>query len=121
MERPAWAPDGIDLDRPNAARMYDYALGGSHNFAVDRDMVEKVEAMMPGSSQCHSDNRDFLPRPARCSSDLGCNEFLYLSKGFQALGRVQEVARQFAPETRVVYVDNDPIAVAHGRALLRDL
>jgi SAM-dependent methyltransferase len=120
MERPAWAPEGIDLDRPNAARMYDYALGGSHNFAVDREMVEKVEAMMPGSSLIAHANRGFLRRAVRYCLDAGVRQFLDVGSGIPTVGSVHEVARQLAPDTRVVYVDNDPIAVAHGQALLRD-
>jgi SAM-dependent methyltransferase len=120
MERPAWAPEGIDLERPNAARMYDYALGGSHNFAVDRAMVEKVEAMMPGSSLIAHANRGFLRRAVRYCLDAGVRQFLDVGSGIPTVGSVHEVARQFAPETRVIYVDNDPIAVAHGQAILRD-
>jgi len=99
--------------------MYDYALGGSHNFAVDRDMVEKVEAMMPGSSLIAHANRGFLRRAVRYCLDAGVRQFLDVGSGIPTVGSVHEVARQFAPETRVVYVDNDPIAVAHGQALLR--
>jgi hypothetical protein len=119
MERPAWAPEGIDLDRPNAARMYDYALGGSHNFAVDRQMVEKVEAMLPGSSLIAHANRGFLRRAVRYCLDAGVRQFLDVGSGIPTVGSVHEVARQFAPETRVVYVDNDPIAIAHSQAILR--
>ena len=115
MERPSWAPEGIDLDRPNAARMYDYALGGSHNFAVDRDMVEKVEAMMPGSSLIAHANRAFLGRAVRFCLDAGIRQFLDIGSGIPTVGSVHEVA---APGTRVVYVDVDPVAVAHGQALL---
>src|SRR5947209_5178584 len=116
MERPSWAPEGIDLNRPNAARMYDYALGGSHNFAVDREMVEKVEAMMPGSSLIAHANRAFLSRAVRFCLDAGIRQFLDIGSGIPTVGAVHEVA----PDSRVVYVDVDPIAVAHGQALLRD-
>ncbi len=120
MERPSWAPEGIDLDRPNAARMYDYALGGSHNFAVDREMVEKVEAMMPGSSLIAHANRAFLRRAVRFCLDAGVRQFLDLGSGIPTVGSVHEVARPVAPETRVVYVDVDEVAVAHSQAILRD-
>ena len=118
MERPSWAPEGIDLDRPNAARMYDYALGGSHNFAVDREMVEKVEAMMPGSSLIAHANRAFLHRAVRFCVDAGIRQFLDVGSGIPTVGSVHEVAQASAPDTRVVYVDIDPIAVAHGQAIL---
>jgi len=100
--------------------MYDYALGGSHNFAVDRQMVEKVEAMMPGSSLIAHANRGFLRRAVRYCLDAGVRQFLDVGSGIPTVGSVHEVARQIAPETRVVYVDNDPIAVAHSQAILRD-
>jgi len=118
MERPFWAPEGIDLDRLNAARMYDYALGGSHNFAVDREMVEKVEAMMPGSSLIAHANRAFLRRAVRFCLDAGIRQFLDIGSGIPTAGSVHEVADAVDPESRVVYVDVDPVAVAHGQAIL---
>ena len=120
MERPSWAPEGIDLNRPNAARMYDYALGGSHNFAVDREMVEKVEAMLPGSSLIAHANRAFLRRAVRFCVEAGIRQFLDVGSGIPTVGAVHEVAQAVAPQSRVVYVDVDPVAVAHGQALLRD-
>jgi len=117
-ERPYWAPEGIDLDRPNAARMYDYALGGSHNFAVDREMVERVEAIMPGSSILAHVNRAFLRRAVNFCLDAGVRQFLDLGAGIPTVGAVHEVARARVPDARVVYVDVDPVAVAHGRAIL---
>jgi len=120
MQRPSWAPEGIDLDRPNAARMYDYALGGSHNFAVDREMVEKVEAMMPGSSLIAHANRAFLRRAVRFCLDAGVRQFLDIGSGIPTVGSVHEVAQAVAPQSRVVYVDIDPVAVAHGQAILGD-
>ena len=120
MERPSWAPEGIDLDRPNAARMYDYALGGSHNFAVDREMVEKVEAMMPGSSLIAHANRAFLHRAVRFCVDAGIRQFLDIGSGIPTVGSVHEVAQAIAPSARVVYTDIDPVAVAHGQAILGD-
>jgi SAM-dependent methyltransferase len=119
MERPSWAPEGIDLDRPNAARMYDYALGGSHNFAVDRAMVERVEAMMPGSSLIAHVNRAFLHRAVRFCLDAGVRQFLDIGSGIPTVGSVHEVAQAVDPASRVVYVDVDPVAVAHSRAILQ--
>jgi SAM-dependent methyltransferase len=120
MERPSWAPAGIDLDRPNAARMYDYALGGSHNFAVDREAVERVEAIMPGSSLVAHANRGFLRRAVRFCLDEGIRQFLDLGAGIPTVGSLHEVAQARIPGARVVYVDVDPVAVAHGRAILAD-
>jgi hypothetical protein len=120
MDRPSWAPEGIDLDRPNAARMYDYALGGSHNFAVDREMVERVEAMLPGSSLVAHANRAFLQRAVKFCVEAGVRQFLDIGSGIPTVGSVHEVAQAVAPDARVVYVDIDAVAVAHGRAILRD-
>src|SRR5256885_4910447 len=119
MERRSWAPEGIDLDRPNAARMYDYALGGSHNFAVDREMVEKVEAMMPGSSLIAHANRGFLRRAVRYCLDAGVRQFIDVGSRIPTVSSVHHVARQVAPDTHLVYVDVDPVAVAHSQAILR--
>src|SRR5947209_6612941 len=120
MERPSWAPEGIDLDRPNAARMYDYALGGSHNFAVDREMVEQVEKIMPGSSLIAHVNRAFLQRAVRLCLDAGIRQFLDIGSGIPTVGSVHEVAQAVDPRARVAYVDVDPVAVAHSRAILVD-
>src|SRR5256885_1329192 len=119
MERPSWAPEGIDLDRPNAARMYDYALGGSHNFAVDREMVERVEAMMPGSSLIAHVNRAFLHRAVRFCLDAGVRQFLDIGSGIPPVGSVHEVAQAVAPDAPGVYVDVHPGAGAPSRAVLR--
>ena len=120
MERPSWVPAGIDLDRPNAARMYDYALGGSHNFAVDRAMVEKVEEMMPGASLVAHVNRAFLHRAVRFLLAAGVRQFLDLGSGIPTVGNVHEVAQAIDPRSRVAYVDVDPVAVAHSRTILVD-
>src|SRR2546423_14173250 len=88
MERPSWAPEGIDLDRPNAARMYDYALGGSHNFAVDREMVERAEAIMPGSSLVAHANRGFLRRAVRVCVRAGLRPLLGPRRRIPTVGRV---------------------------------
>jgi SAM-dependent methyltransferase len=120
MEHPSWAPKGIDLDRPNAARMYDYALGGSHNFAVDREMVERLEAALPGSSLIAHVNRAFLRRAVRFCLDAGIRQFLDIGAGIPTVGSVHEVAQAVDPTARVIYVDVDPVAVAHGRAILGD-
>jgi SAM-dependent methyltransferase len=119
MDRPSWAPVGIDVDRPNAARMYDYALGGSHNFAVDRGMVERIEKIMPGSSLIAHANRAFLRRAVRFCLDAGVRQFLDIGSGIPTVGSVHEVAQAVAPDARVVYVDHDRVAVAHSQAILQ--
>ena len=117
---PAWVPPGVDLNVPNAARMYDFALGGYHNFAVDRDMVERAEAAVPGARLIAHANRAFLGRVVRWLLAAGVRQFLDLGSGIPTLGNVHEVALGAAPDARVVYVDVDPVAVEHSATLLAD-
>jgi hypothetical protein len=118
--RPSWAPEDVDVDRPSVARVYDYFLGGSHNFAVDREFAERVLSVMPDVTTVAQENRAFLRRAVRYLVGLGIRQFIDLGSGIPTVGNVHEVAAETAPETRVVYVDLDPVAYAHSRALLRD-
>ncbi|NUR30015.1 MAG: hypothetical protein HOV83_29895 [Catenulispora sp.] len=120
MERPRWAPAGLDLDRPSVARVYDYYLGGSHNFAVDREFAEKVIAQMPNVPELTRQNRGFLRRAVRDLTRAGVEQFVDLGSGIPTVGNVHDVAQEINPETRVAYVDWDPVAVAHGQAILED-
>jgi hypothetical protein len=112
------APSGIDISRPSVARMYDYYLGGKDNFAVDRAAVERVEAAMPDVRQVARENRAFLRRAVRFMVGAGIRQFIDIGAGLPTAGNTHEVAQQAASGSRVVYVDNDPIVLAHGRALL---
>jgi hypothetical protein len=118
VERPAWAPAELDLDRPNAARMYDYYLGGSHNFAVDRELAGKVLEAWPDMPRAAQANRAFLRRAVRFLAARGIRQFLDIGSGIPTVGNVHEVAQAALPDARVVYVDTDPVAVAHSRAIL---
>jgi hypothetical protein len=118
VERPAWAPAELDLDRPNAARMYDYYLGGSHNFAVDRELAAKVLEAWPDMPRAAQANRAFLRRAVRFLAAEGIRQFLDIGSGIPTVGNVHEVAQAAAADARVVYVDTDPVAVAHSRAIL---
>jgi S-adenosyl methyltransferase len=118
VERPAWAPAELDLDRPNAARMYDYYLGGSHNFAVDRALAGRVLEAWPDMPRAAQANRAFLRRAVRFLAAEGVRQFLDIGSGIPTVGNVHEVAQAAAPDSRVVYVDTDPVAVAHARAIL---
>lgn len=118
MELPDWVPDGVEVTVPNAARMYDYALGGYHNFAVDREFVERAEKLMPGAIAIGHANRAFVGRSVRWLADAGIRQFLDIGSGIPTLGNVHEVAQQAAPGSRVIYVDIDPVAVAHSQAIL---
>lgn len=118
MERPSWAPGDVDLDQPSGARVYDYYLGGSHNFAVDRIMARQAIEMWPDLPQIMQANRAFLRRATRYLVSRGITQFLDIGSGIPTVGNVHEVAQAAAPESRVVYVDIDPVAVAHSRAIL---
>jgi SAM-dependent methyltransferase len=120
MDRPEWAPDEIDIDRPSASRMYDYYLGGSHNFATDREVAEQALAILPDIPLLAQMNRAFLRRAVAYCVSAGVRQFLDVGSGIPTLGNVHEVAQRAAPDARVVYVDIDPVAVAHSRAILVD-
>ncbi|GAA4685274.1 SAM-dependent methyltransferase [Phytohabitans rumicis] len=120
MDRPAWAPPEIDLERPSTARIYDYMLGGLHNFAIDRQMAEQVLAVAPQLRISAHANRGFLRRAVKFLAAAGIRQFLDLGSGIPTVGNVHEAAHRVAPDARVVYLDADPVAVAHSRALVED-
>jgi SAM-dependent methyltransferase len=115
---PDWVPDGVDVTVPNPARIYDYALGGCHNFAVDREFMERAERVVPGAMRSAQANRAFLGRAVRWLIGAGIRQFLDIGSGIPTLGNVHEIAEWSAPDVRVMYVDIDPVAVAHTRAIL---
>jgi hypothetical protein len=98
--------------------MYDFYLGGSHNFAVDREAARAVIAAIPDVAEGCRANRAFLRRVVRHLVAAGIRQFLDIGSGIPTVGNVHEVAQEHAPGSRVVYVDTDPIAVAHSRLLL---
>ncbi|WP_238413007.1 SAM-dependent methyltransferase [Saccharothrix deserti] len=112
--------DEIDLSRPSAARVYDYYLGGAHNFAVDREMAQQAIRMWPDLPLIMQANRAFLRRAVRHCVAAGVRQFLDLGSGIPTAGNVHEVARAADPGARVVYVDRDPIAVTYSRSILGD-
>jgi S-adenosyl methyltransferase len=120
MERPSWAPVGIDINRPSIARVYDCSLGGFHNFTADRQLVETMREMMPEALLMARANRAFLTRAVRFCLKSGVRQFLDIGSGIPTSGNVHEVARRIDPGSRVVYVDSDPVAVAHSQAILGD-
>ncbi|MFF7249955.1 SAM-dependent methyltransferase [Embleya sp. NPDC008237] len=117
-ERETHQPSGVDTTRPTPARMYDYYLGGKDNFAVDREAAERVLAASAGVREAAWGNRRFLQRAVRCLADEGIEQFIDLGAGLPTVGNVHEIAQAVNPDARVVYVDNDPVVLAHGRALL---
>jgi SAM-dependent methyltransferase len=116
--RPEWAPDIVDLETPSAARMYDYYLGGSHNFAADRELAEQALKAWPETPYMCRANRAFLRRAVTFLAEQGVDQFLDLGSGIPTSGNVHEIAEAVLPEARTVYVDCDAVAYAHGRALL---
>jgi SAM-dependent methyltransferase len=113
-----WVPAGIDVDQPSAARVYDYFLGGAHNFAVDRALAEQIAAMTPNIGETMRSNRVFLRRAVRFLAAEGVRQFLDIGSGIPTAGNVHEIALEAAPGAAVVYVDIDPVAVEHSRAIL---
>jgi SAM-dependent methyltransferase len=118
--QPEWVPPDVDVERPSVARVYDYLLGGSHNFAADRDVARAAMAAIPDITVQAQANRAFLHRAVRYLADLGVWQFLDLGSGIPTLGNVHEIAQKLHPDARVVYVDIDPVAVAHSRHILTD-
>ncbi|WP_194837619.1 SAM-dependent methyltransferase [Nocardia sp. XZ_19_369] len=118
MTRPSWAPEGIDLDRPSASRVYDYFVGGMHNFEIDRMLARQIEEFTPNVAETMRANRDLLRRCVRFLVEAGIDQFLDIGSGIPTVGNVHEVAQAVNPSARVVYVDIDPVAVAHSRAIL---
>src|SRR5215470_11151117 len=110
---------GIDTTKPHPARMYDYMLGGKNNFAVDRETAEKALQSWGTVRTAARENRAFLGRAVRfLVAEAGIRQFLDIGTGLPSANNVHEVAQGLVPSCRVVYVDNDPIVLAHARALL---
>jgi hypothetical protein len=100
--------------------VYDYYLGGSHNFAVDRKMADEAIQLWPELPHMMQANRSFLRRSVHYLAGQGISQFVDVGSGIPTAGNVHEIAQRDNPEARVVYVDNDPVAVAHSRAILAD-
>lgn len=113
-----WGQDGVDSDVPNVARMYDYYLGGLHNFPADREMAQRVVGAYPALPAVLQHNRAFLRRAVRYMVRQGIRQFLDLGSGLPTVGNVHEIAQAEAPDAKVVYVDVDPTAVLHSRLML---
>jgi SAM-dependent methyltransferase len=116
-----WRWAGLDVDRPNAARMYDYSLGGSHNFPADRAAAEALFRVYPDAPLVGQANRAFLRRAVRYCAAQGLRQFLDIGSGIATVGNVHEIAHRFDPACRVVYVDSDPVAVGTTRHVLAEV
>ncbi|QUQ67934.1 SAM-dependent methyltransferase [Kutzneria sp. CA-103260] len=115
-----WRPSEVDTKRASAARMYDYYLGGSHNFEVDRVKAKEVLQVLPEARTFARQNRSFLRRAVEYGVRHGVRQFLDLGSGLPTAGNVHEIAQRTVPDARVVYVDNEPVAVTHSIDLLRN-
>jgi hypothetical protein len=112
-------PLPFDTTKAHQARSYDYYLGGKDNYAADRDAVDEQMKIVPNLGFTMRANRAFLGRAVRyLAGEAGIRQFLDIGTGIPAAGNVHEVAQAIAPESRVVYVDYDPVVLAHARALL---
>jgi hypothetical protein len=108
----------FDTTVPNAARMYDFLLGGKDNFASDRDAVGKLVEVAPDTPRRARLNRAFMGRAVRYVAGQGLRQFLDVGAGLPTQQNVHQVAQSVAPDARTVYVDNDPVVLSHARALL---
>jgi len=113
------APEGVETDRPSVARLYDFFLGGHHNYAADRELGRQLIQAEPNARMIVRENRNFLGRAVRYLSDAGVRQYLDLGSGIPTQDNVHEIAQRCDPESRVVYVDNDLGVVAHSKHLLR--
>jgi len=117
---PDWLPPEINTNVAHPARVYDYWLGGKDNFPADRALAEHIMQAIPTMRAMAAANRAFLVRSVRyLAGEAGIRQFLDIGTGIPTSPNVHEVAQAAAPDARVVYVDNDPIVLAHARALLK--
>ena len=113
------ARTGIDTTVPHSARIWNYWLGGKDNFAVDRAAGDAWAATFPGVRDIARASRSFLTRSLHyLAAEAGIRQFLDIGTGLPAADNTHQVAQRVAPEARIVYVDNDPLVLAHARALL---
>lgn len=117
--QPHWQPRDIDLTRGNLARMDNYLLDGLLNHEVDREQAEQLLAIFPEARTTARSNRAFLRRAVHYTLRRGVHQFLDLGAGFPMAGSVDSIVRSAVGDGRVVYVDNDPVVVAHSQAHLR--
>ncbi|HEX4703494.1 MAG TPA: SAM-dependent methyltransferase [Pseudonocardiaceae bacterium] len=113
-----WIPAEIDTDTPSAARLYDYYLGGGHHFEADRQLAQRIYKVFPEMPYLARANRAFLRRATEFCARNGITQFLDIGCGLPTSGAVHEVAQAINPDVRVVYVDNEPVAVAHSGLIL---
>lgn len=109
------------MNMPHPARMHDYWLGGGHNFAADRALAEKIIQLMPGVEDVARLNQSYLRRAALFMVEAGIRQFLDIGSGIPTVGTLHEIVQRAAPECRVLYIDSDPVAIAHSRLMLENV
>jgi O-methyltransferase involved in polyketide biosynthesis len=110
---------GIDTTVPHAARVWNYWLGGKDNYAVDRKIADEILAVFPAQAEIARQSRAFLTRAVSyLAAEAGIRQFLDIGTGLPTADNTHEVAQRLAPDSRIVYVDNDPLVLAHARSLL---
>lgn len=117
--KPAGMSGAVPGEAPSAARIYDYLLGGYHNFEVDRAVAQKFIEILPRAPLIMRANRAFVRRAVRFLVEQGIDQFLDIGSGIPTVGNVHEIAQGINPSTRVVYVDRDPVAVRHSEEILK--
>lgn len=114
-------PVGVDPTRASIARVYDAFLGGKDHYAIDREVFEGVRKVAPEAQDLAVENRSFLIRAARfIATQTGITQYLDCGSGLPTAENIHQVVQRISPESRVVYVDNDPVVLAHGRVLLQE-
>jgi S-adenosyl methyltransferase len=112
----------VDFSKPNVARMYDYYLGGKENYAADREAARRILGVAPDVPLAALENREFLKRVVIfLIKEQGISQFVDIGPGLPTQGNVHQLARQHDPDTRVVYVDNDPLVLGHSKSLLESV
>jgi len=118
---PTTVPAGVDPNRASIARVYDAALGGTDNFEIDRRVLAQVATAAPEVNYLAWSNRNFLTRAVRFLADQGgIRQFLDCGSGLPTAENTHQIVQRIDREARVVYVDNDPVVIAHGQALLEE-
>jgi O-methyltransferase involved in polyketide biosynthesis len=118
VERSSPGKGKVDVDRPSSARIYDYFLGGAHNFEVDRKAADELAQVHPAIARAMRANRSYLRRAVSYLAEAGIDQFLDLGSGIPTVGNVHEIAQRINPQAKVVYVDIEPIAVTHSNTIL---
>jgi hypothetical protein len=120
VEDDSWVPPPVDTSKPSIARIYDYGLGGKDNYPADREVADRMLAIAPEGRDAARANRRFLVQVVQSMAQAGIRQFIDLGTGIPTSPNVQETAWAIQPDAVIVYVDNDPIVLAHNRALMRD-